>query len=77
MVAYRRCGAGGNVENCILKNCREFHDMLKGSYYGYFDHVSGLFLSCRDMYVGFIKFSAFCFFFFLRLQDVNVLMLCE
>lgn len=48
-VAYRRCGADGVVENCVLKNCKEFHDLMKGSYYGYFDHVSGLFLSCRDM----------------------------
>lgn len=48
-VAYRRCGAGGNVEYCVLKQCREFHDFVKGSYYGYFDHVGGLFLTCRDM----------------------------
>lgn len=50
-VAYRRCRAGGNVENCVLKDCREFHDFVKGSYFGYFDHVGGLFLSCRDMWV--------------------------
>lgn len=48
-VAYRRCGADGLVENCVLKNCKEFHDLMKGSYYGYFDHVSGLFLTCREM----------------------------
>ncbi|RFU26991.1 hypothetical protein B7463_g9354, partial [Scytalidium lignicola] len=49
-VAYRRCGAGGHTEDCILKGCREFHDRVKGSYFGYFDHVGGLFLSCRDIY---------------------------
>ncbi|KAH8799709.1 hypothetical protein F5884DRAFT_810959 [Xylogone sp. PMI_703] len=49
-VAYRRCGAGGKVEDCVLKGCREYHDVVKGSYYGYFDHVGGLFLTCRDVY---------------------------
>lgn len=48
-VAYRRCRAGGHVEDCVLKDCREFHDVVKGSYYGYFNHVGGLFLTCRDM----------------------------
>ena len=48
-VAYRRCAAHGIVENCILKDCREFHDSVKGSYYGRFDHVGGLFRACKDM----------------------------
>jgi hypothetical protein len=48
-IAYRRCNASGNVENCYLKDCREFHDLVKGSYFGRFDRVGGLFLSCRDM----------------------------
>lgn len=48
-VAYRRCGAGGKTEDCVLKDCRQYHDLVKGSYYGYFDHVGGLFLTCRDM----------------------------
>lgn len=48
-VAYRRCRAGGHVENCVLKDCKEFHDFVKGSYFGYFDHVGGLFRTCRDM----------------------------
>jgi hypothetical protein len=38
-VAYRRCSANGNVENCYLKDCREFHDLVKGSYYGNFDRI--------------------------------------
>ena len=50
-VAYRRCAAGGVVEDCVLKNCREFYNVSHGSYFGYFDHVGGLFLACRDMYV--------------------------
>jgi len=48
-VAYRRCAAGGNVENCVLKNCREYYNVSNGSYYGYFDNVGGLFQVCRDM----------------------------
>jgi len=48
-VAYRRCGAGGNVDYCVLHGCKEFHDTVKASYFGYFDHVGGLFLTCRDM----------------------------
>lgn len=50
-VAYRRCAAGGIVEDCVLQNCREFYNVSHGSYYGYFDHVGGLFRTCRDMYV--------------------------
>ncbi|RDW57608.1 hypothetical protein BP6252_13690 [Coleophoma cylindrospora] len=49
-VAYRRCHAGGIVDDCALKNCREFHDLVKGSYYGKFDNVGGLFLTSRDIY---------------------------
>jgi hypothetical protein len=59
-VAYRRCGAGGRKEDCVLKHCREFHDHRKGSYFGYFNHVGGLFLACRDLYV----FFFFCLYFF-------------
>jgi len=59
-VAYRRCGAGGRTEDCVLKHCREFHDHRKGSYFGYFNHVGGLFLTCRDLYV----FFFFCLYFF-------------
>lgn len=52
-VAYRRCTAGGNVDYCILHRCREFHDFVKASYFGYFDHVGGLFRSCQDMQVNY------------------------
>jgi hypothetical protein len=48
-VAYRRCGAGGDVQNCAVRSCREFHNVLKGTFYGYFNHVGGVFLTCRDM----------------------------
>lgn len=48
-VAYRRCTAGGDVDYCVMHRCREFHDFVKASYFGYFDHVGGLFLTCQDM----------------------------
>jgi hypothetical protein len=48
-VAYRRCTTGGDVEYCFMYRCRELHDFVKASYFGSFDHVGGLFLTCQDM----------------------------
>lgn len=48
-VAYRRCRAGGNIEDCIMKKCREFLDVAEGVYFGSFDRVGGLLLTSRDM----------------------------
>jgi hypothetical protein len=65
-IAYRRCRAGGNGnenekgEDCISATCKEFLDVVNGAYFGNFDGVGGLLLSCRDMCVCFP--SLFLFF---------------
>jgi hypothetical protein len=48
-VAYRRCRAGGNIEDCVIKKCRELLDVGDGVYFGPFDSVGGLLLASRDM----------------------------
>ena len=60
-VAYRRCRAGGNVEDCITEKCREFLDIADGTYFGSFDRIGGLLLACWDMYVSvLIRVFFFC-----------------
>jgi hypothetical protein len=48
-VAHRRCRAGGNTDDCIIKRCREFLNVADGSYFGSFDRIGGLLLTSRDM----------------------------
>jgi hypothetical protein len=48
-VAYRRCRADGIVDDCVVEKCREFLDIADGAYFGSFDRVGGLLLTCRDM----------------------------
>jgi hypothetical protein len=62
-IVYRRCRACGNVnekgKDCISATCKEFLDIVNGAYFGNFDSVGGLLLSCRDVYVGFLPYSSF------------------
>jgi hypothetical protein len=49
-LVHRRCPAGGNLEECILHDCKRF--LLEGGkdvYYGSFNNIGGLLFSCRDM----------------------------
>ena len=48
-LAHRRCHAGGNFGHCALQRCRQFLDTADGGYYGSFDRIGGLLLTCRDV----------------------------
>ena len=48
-VGYRRCKIRGSLLDCAYAGCKQFHDCVKGVYYGPFDRIGGLLLSCRDM----------------------------
>jgi hypothetical protein len=49
-LVHRRCPAGGNLEECILHDCKRFLlEGGKGVYYGSFNNIGGLLFSCRDM----------------------------
>jgi hypothetical protein len=48
-VSYRRCKIGGNLSDCTSAGCRQFHDDANGIYYGPFDRIGGLLLTCRAM----------------------------
>jgi len=51
-LVHRRCRAGGNLDDCILHDCKRFLASEGGGYYfGSFGRVGGLLFSCRDMYV--------------------------
>ena len=48
-IGFRICRAGGNRDDCIISNCKQFCDVVNGVYFGSFDSVGGLLLACRDM----------------------------
>ena len=48
-LAHRRCHAGGDFGHCALQRCRQLLDAADGGYYGSFDRIGGLLLSCRDV----------------------------
>lgn len=51
-LVHRRCRAGGDLDDCILHDCKRFLAPEGGGYYfGSFGRVGGLLFSCRDMYV--------------------------
>jgi hypothetical protein len=49
-LVHRRCQADGNLEECILHDCKRFlADGGQGLYFGSFNSIGGLLFSCRDM----------------------------
>jgi len=55
-LVHRRCQAGGDLNGCILHDCKRFlaAEGGQGCYFGSFATVSGLLYTCRDMYVSII-----------------------
>ncbi|KAN0117772.1 hypothetical protein V8E51_003749 [Hyaloscypha variabilis] len=51
-LVHRRCQAGGDLNGCILHDCKRFlaAEGGQGCYFGSFATVSGLLYTCRDIY---------------------------
>jgi hypothetical protein len=50
-LVHRRCRAGGNLDECVLNDCKQFlAEGGQGFYFGSFNNLeTGLLFSCRDM----------------------------
>jgi hypothetical protein len=60
-LVHRRCRAGGDLDECVLHDCKRFlAEGGQGCYFGSFDTVSGLLWSCRGMYALIPSFS-YCY----------------
>jgi hypothetical protein len=50
-LVHRRCRTGGDLDECVLHDCKRFlAEGGQGCYFGSFDTVGGLLWSCREMY---------------------------